>query len=403
MTGFGIVIELNAGHFCSGCTFSEGAAKVSGERSFRLAKPIISLAWSVGVVSVMLATPARAKQFFDHAESLVACTNITEKYAISIERPGTEFEVRGSIRLSSGLIYVRVLDASGAVKTSFSAQGFEGRGTAVKLDPGNYTVEIRAENAVGNWHLEGDDSSIELRPAQFAGGALMILVGLGAAAMAKWVWRIQWRWLWCGALLWAIAVAVKFLIAIPLNGPLLGALQKHLPKPLYLTLGSSYIGLLTGVTEVAITLAAGMVWRRLASDVRRAVGIGLGAGAIEAVLLGLSVMAGNVAMAAQGMSLPTVTATTILAPTLERIMVIPCHAVVRAMALFTVASGRWWWFWGGFAFFSAIDGLAGFYYLMNWVNTVNPWLLELPLIVFPIISIPLLRYLWRHWATATTD
>ena len=47
------------------------------------------------------------------------------------------------------------------------------------------------------------------------------------------------------------------------------SLQKHLPKPLYLTLGSSYIGLLTGVTEVAITLAAGMVWRRLASDARR--------------------------------------------------------------------------------------------------------------------------------------
>ncbi|MGD0770084.1 MAG: hypothetical protein ABSB42_18010 [Tepidisphaeraceae bacterium] len=385
------------------CTFSGGAAKVSGERSSRLAKRVVSLAWSVGVVLLMLATPAGAKQFFDHAESLVASTNSTEKYPISVDRPGMEFEVRGSIKLSSGLIYVRVLDAAGAVKTSFSAQVFEGRGTAVKLDPGNYTVEIRAENAVGNWHLEGDETSIEFSAAQIAGGLLMVCVGLVAAAMAKWVWRIQWRWLWCGALLWAIAVAVKFLIAIPLNGPLLGALQKHLPKPLYLTLGSSYIGLLTGVTEVAITLAAGMVWRRLASDARRAIGIGLGAGAIEAVLLGLSVIAGNVAMAAQGMSLPAVTATTILAPTLERIMVIPCHAVVRAMALFTVATGRWSWFWGGFVFFSVIDGLAGFYYLMNWPNTVNPWLLELPLIVFPVISIPLLRYLWRQWATAATD
>jgi hypothetical protein len=354
------------------------------------------------MVLLVLAAPAWGKQFFDHAENLAASTNATERYQISIDRPGTQFVVQGSIKLTRGLIYVRLLDATGAVKSGFSAQVFEGMGVAVKLDPGNYTVEVRAENAVGDWHLQGIDLSLDLKPAQFAGGTLMVLVGLGAAAMAKWVWRIQWRWLWCGALLWAVAVAVKFLIAIPLNGPLLGALQKHLPKALYLILGSSYIGLLTGVTEVAITLAAGLVWRRLAADARRAVGIGLGAGAIEAVLLGLAAMAATVAMAAKGMSPPTVSATAILVPVVERIMTIPCHAVVRAMALFTVATRRWWWFWGGFIFFSAVDGLAGFYYLMDWTNTVNPWLLELPLIVFPVIAIPLLQYLWRHWPTAAT-
>ena len=397
MTGFGVGIELEAGYVCSACTFGESAARVSGERSSRSGKRVVSAAWSAAVVLLMLAAPASAKQFFDHAENLAASTNKTERFRISIDRPGTEFEVRGNIQLTGGLIYVRVLDASGAVKTSFSARVFEGRGTSAKLDPGDYTVEVRAENAVGNWHLQGDDTSIEFRPAEMAGGALMVLIGLGAAALAKWVLRIQWRWLWCGALLWAIAVAAKFMIALVLNRPLLGALKNHLPNPLYLTLGSSYIGLLTGVTEVAITLAAGMIWRRLACDARRAVGIGLGAGAIEAVLLGLAAVAGNIAMSAQGMSPPIVSATTILAPAVERIMTIPCHAVVRAMALYTVATRRWSWFWGGFAFFSAVDGLAGFLYLTNAVNTINPWLIELSFVAFPVVAIPILRYLWRNW------
>jgi hypothetical protein len=397
--GFDIAMELEAGYVCSACTFGEGAAKVSGERSSRSAKRFVSTAWSVGVMLLMLAAPAGAKQFFNHAENLAASTNKTERFRISIDRPGTVFEVRGSIQLSVGLIYVRVLDESGTVKASFSARVFEGRGTSVKLDPGNYTVEVRAENAVGNWHLQGNDTLIEFSPAEMAGGALMVLIGLIAAAMAKWVWRIQWRWLWCGALLWTIAVTAKLMIALVLNGPLLGALKKHLPNPLYLTVGSSYIGLLTGVTEVAITLAAGMIWRRLASDARRAVGIGLGAGAIEAVLLGLAAVAGNIVMTAQGMSLPVVSATTILAPALERIMTIPCHAAVRAMALYTVVTGRWSWFWAGFAFFSAVDGLAGFIYLTNAVNTVNPWLIELSFVAFPVMSIPILRYLWRNWPT----
>jgi len=397
LAGFDIAMELEGGCFRSACTFGEGAVKVNGERLSRSVKRVALAAWSVGVVLLMLTAPAGAKQFFDHAETLAASTNNTERFRISIDRPGTEFEVRGSIQLSGGLIYVRVLDASGVVKTSFSARVFEGRGTSAKLEPGVYTVEVRAENAVGNWHLQGDDSSIEFRPAEMAGGTVMVLIGLIAAAMAKWVLRIQWRWLWCGALLWTIAVAAKLMIALVLNRPLLGALKNHLPNPLYLTLGSSYIGLLTGVTEVAITLAAGMIWRRLAFDARRAVGIGLGAGAIEAVLLGLTAVAGNIVMSAQGMSPPIVSATTILAPAVERIMTIPCHAVVRAMALYTVATGRWSWFWGGFAFFSAVDALAGFIYLTNAVNTLNPWFIELSFVVFPVVAIPILRYLWRNW------
>jgi hypothetical protein len=105
--------------------------------------------------------------------------------------------------------------------------------------------------------------------------------------VAKWIWRIQLRWLWCGDLLWAIAVVAKKLIAALTLGSLLWVFQNTLPHSMYLALGSCCIGPLTGITEPVVTLAAGRYWRKLTDDARHAVGIGLGAGAFEAVYVGL--------------------------------------------------------------------------------------------------------------------
>ena len=59
-------------------------------------------------------------------------------------------------------------------------------------------------------------------------------------------WRrrtgVPWRWFWVGAALWTVAVAAKFAIAIPLNGPLLKGLSSSLPYWAYLTVGTIYGG-----------------------------------------------------------------------------------------------------------------------------------------------------------------
>src|SRR3954471_10454870 len=44
------------------------------------------------------------------------------------------------------------------------------------------------------------------------GGGLMILVGLAAALAARRTGRIPWRWLGCGALLWAVSTADKWIL-----------------------------------------------------------------------------------------------------------------------------------------------------------------------------------------------
>lgn len=233
-------------------------------------------------------------------------------------------------------------------------------------------------------------------PVEITSGLLMILAGLGTAVVAKLIWRIQMRWLWCGALLWAIAVEEKrfiygFIAGLQ-NHPSLVTVQNHPPNFTHLALGSVYIGLLTGITEPVVTLAAGLLWRQLAYDARRAVGIGLGAGAFEAVYIGLRAIAAN-----QIGYQPNITGfgISVLAPVTERLICIPCHAAIRAMTLYAIATERWLWFWGGFAIFTAMDSIAGFYRLTD--DTPNYWLQELSYFAFTVISVLFLRYLWQHW------
>ena len=234
--------------------------------------------------------------------------------------------------------------------------------------------------------------------AQVLSGGLMVLVGLGAAAVASRRWGIQWRWLGCGALLWSVAMPAKRAIdallsdsvAVPIGDRLSHAF--HVPDVL---LASCYVGLLTGVTLVAYTLAAGLLWRGLAGNARRAIGIGVGIGAFEAIYYGLKVAAGLEPDWVPRAS----SATAVLLPPVERIITIACHALVAAMVLYAVATRRWSWFWGGFAFFVALDGLAGFYIITRAFDTVNPWLLEFSFAAFAALAIPLLRHLWLRWPT----
>ena len=58
-----------------------------------------------------------------------------------------------------------------------------------------------------------------------------------------------------------------------------------------LIVGSIYVGLLTGVFEIGITLVAALIWKQMARDAARGVAVGVGAGAFEALLLGIAAVA----------------------------------------------------------------------------------------------------------------
>jgi hypothetical protein len=164
---------------------------------------------------------------------------------------------------------------------------------------------------------------------QRGSGLLMIAVGLIVAFWATRRHGIQWRWLWCGVLIFDIAVAIKFALAALLNEPVFAWLRHTLPEPAFLFAGSLYGGLLTGVTEVALTLAAGLLWRQLAQNSQRAAGVGIGAGCNEAVLFGLLTLFSGSA-ATQALTDPLAV---LLVPAFERLIVIAIHTAVRMLVL----------------------------------------------------------------------
>jgi hypothetical protein len=193
-------------------------------------------------------------------------------------------------------------------------------------------------------------------------------------------------------LIWTVAVAVKFGIAIPLNGPLLTGLKLSLPYWAYLSVGTIYGGVMTGITEVLFTFAAALIWPRMAATAPRAVAVGVGAGAFEAALLAI--------VAAAGTLISGFGATTLLGalvPAIERIIAIFCHVASRVLALMSVASRRWVLFWYGFALLSGIDAVAMYLHLSGKVNTLSFWTAEALIAPFALISIPIIRWCISHW------
>jgi len=234
-------------------------------------------------------------------------------------------------------------------------------------------------------------------------GTPTVLVGFAIAVAAQRMLRVQWRWLGTGALLWFTVLVLKETLFPLLDAPAWEAMQKHLSKRVYCCLGAGYGGMISGGVEVVITLAAGLLWRRLGANAPRAVAIGVGAGTGEAVILGFCKVVLAVMTFARGMQLLEVTFLISLAFPLGRMMVIPSHVAVRAMTLYAIATGRWWWFWLAFALFSVIDGTATLLAITDASKTVSPWIMQIWPLGFAAVSIPLIEHVWRCWPPDTTS
>jgi uncharacterized membrane protein YhfC len=267
---------------------------------------------------------------------------------------------------------------------------------------------VTPHNTTGHWEARINQvPALSALYEQIVSGALMMFVAL--AAVFGWWFRsrVQWRWFWAGAGIWTVGVALKFAVALPLNPLVFGKSAQAVG--LKLGIGSVYCGLLTGIFEIGITLAAALVWRRLAADPARAVAVGLGAGAFEALLLGLAASAGSVAALASGQtedalkSLAVIAAHTPLmwlaGPT-ERVIAILAHTASRVLVLRAVAGRRWFGFWAGFAWLSAVDLVAGFALLRGMTTSGSVWLIELMILPFGLFSVPLILWAVRHWPTA---
>src|SRR5690242_8354492 len=107
---------------------------------------------------------------------------------------------------------------------------------------------------------------------QIVSGSLMMIVAVAGTIWWKFRSHIPWRWFWAGAAIWTVGVALKFAVAKELN-PII--IEQGVPPKAGLTVGVFYCGVMTGIFEIGITLAAALIWRRLAANPARAVAVGL--------------------------------------------------------------------------------------------------------------------------------
>lgn len=354
------------------------------------------------VLSFALAAPARAREFVNHSVTLDTPVSRTDCLPLTLDTRSS-LTLHTTISLTRGRIDIQLLDPAGKSLTTFGAQQLSGTPYSRTLDPGTYTLQVRIQDAAGTWSIRADDAppprTSTLTLLHFLPGILIFAVVLAGILFWRHTFPERWRWFWAGALLWFIAVVIKGLSFV---GPLLDLLKQHLPTPAYIAVGSAWVGLLTGITEVVIVLLAALWLRKLAATPARAVAIGAGAGIVEAFLLGFAAILVPIIFAARSMEIPAITLASTAVPAAERILTIPCHIASRVLVLYAVATGRWRWFWAGFLLLSAVDTVAGYYHISGIIPTTNPWLLELGILPIALASLLLIPALLRHWPASAT-
>jgi len=244
-------------------------------------------------------------------------------------------------------------------------------------------------------------------------GPLMIAVGLAFVVGWKARSRTPLRWFWAGAGIWAIGVVLKFGYALLLTEPVLSGLDALLPQRAYLAIGAIYIGLQTGVFEIGVTLAAALKWPSLARTARRAVAVGIGAGAFEAVLLGASAF---IAMLIASSNLPgsqearaAIASSAANAPLawlvgpVERVIAILAHTASRTLVLLGVTRRRWCFFWYGFLLLTVVDAIAGFAHLSGALSQVSVWWIEVAIAPFAVASVPIVGWCMKQWPERTGE
>jgi hypothetical protein len=357
----------------------------------------------VGVLLSLSLSPAAglAQDYVDESRTIETPQSTTERFQFTLGKDDAYPHFELSIHLSQGRADLSILGPAGRRLQSVGAQDCTLALAPVPsaTNPGTYAAELATTDAVGQWHLRicggPTPPKLPLGPS-LASAAAMLLVAIASVTIARLRTGAAWRWFWAGAALWTVAVAVKFAIAIPLNGPLLKALQASLPHWAYLALGTVYGGAMTGVTEVLFTLLAALIWRRMASTAARAVGIGVGAGAFEAALLTIAALSAAFLVPDAGITNWSV----MLAPASERLVAILCHTAARVLVLLAVASRRWTLFWAGFLLLSAVDAVAMYLPLSGQLTLLSQWTVQAIIAPFGLLSIPIILWSVGHWPAA---
>jgi uncharacterized membrane protein YhfC len=314
-------------------------------------------------------------------------------------------EAKGNVQ--SGTFFLKMVDKDGKEVWNsgrFGDGDFSIQSRYVPVTPGTYSMGAAwVANTTVTYDIVW--RSVSLTPVALLGGLGMILVALlfvGYAASR----RLGWGYIGLGALLWTCTVVVKFVLAIPLNPVLYQALvvpdQIFAPSSLLFSL---YVGALTGLTEVLLTWLLLRYTRLGKVGWGKVLAFGIGFGAFEALLLGVSnfagVLAGMLSPQSLGAAIGNLAALNNpfygLAPVVERIFTIFVHILSNVLLFYGVSRVQSRWLWVSFAYKSGIDAIAGFAQMWGVAQLNHLWLIEGFVILFGLVGIWGIRWVAQHY------
>jgi len=238
-------------------------------------------------------------------------------------------------------------------------------------------------------------------------GLGMLAVSIGSVVIWRSVSRAGIRSFGVGALLWAVAVPPKLAVFWLTSAHVLGYLKEYLPYPFFIAAAGCFVGSVGSAFEVGIIWIAARRWPDLGRDAGRAIAIGLGAGAFEALLLGLVPLLGVLAIVAstedaeeirRALQPATTTPLFCLLGPAERLIALVVHAASRTLVLLGVAKDKPLMTCSGFLLFAAIEGSGGALLVSGVAGRHTPsWWNELAILPIALISIPILRWCYRRW------
>ncbi len=236
-------------------------------------------------------------------------------------------------------------------------------------------------------------------------GLGMILVSVLAVIAWRRASGAEFRWFWAGAGLWTVAVALKVAFSLLANQAAVSFLKRALPRLLFLPATGLYLGTVSAAFEVGLTWLAGRRWRLLGRDPGRAVAVGVGAGAFEALILGSALVLTGLAAAVgedseenRGDLLARAAVTPLfwLEPPAGRLIALLGHVSSRALVLLGVAGRRPWMVLCGFAAFVLVDGTGGVLIVSQVFAGRSMWWIDAATLPFNLIATAVLVWCIRR-------
>lgn len=247
-----------------------------------------------------------------------------------------------------------------------------------------------------------------MKPLFLLSGIGMTLVAILSIIYWKRKTKIASTFFFLGALAWITAIILKGIAALPTDS-IIKSLRTLLPVYLSEPLAWIYVGILTGIFECGMILLFLYVFKRLREQSwNEAVGLGLGFGAFEALLLGISSFIVTLLAILIPEQLPKEligsfqldTPLIIPVPIIERISTLFIHIFSTVLVVFSFMTKEWKWFWFSFLYKTLVDSIAGAFLLSYGdENLTVPILYALEAIFafIAIVGILGLRVVKKKW------